>query len=132
LISRAAGISIPKTDGLVALPDIITLKQNSDYRRAYGRGRALTNPALVTYVLKNRAGVCRIGITTGKKLGCAVERNRCRRIIREAYRAVAPLCSGGWDIVFVARHKTKFLKSTQIEPVIREQLKAAGVIQNSL
>jgi len=113
---------------LIALAKITTLKQNSDFRRVYGRGRALTNPALVTYVLKNRAGICRVGITTGKKLGCAVERNRCRRIIREAYRKNAPLCSGGWDIVFVARHRTKTLSSSKIEAIMHEHFKAAGVM----
>jgi len=115
---------------LIALPEIITLKQNSDFRRAYGRGRSQTNPALVTYVLKNRTGICRIGITTGKKLGCAVERNRCRRIIKAAYRGVAPLCAGGWDIVFVARHKAKLMKSTQIEQIMLEHLRSAGIIKS--
>lgn len=110
---------------------IMVLKQNSDFRRVYGRGRAQTNPALVTYVLKNRAGFCRIGITTGKKLGCAVERNRCRRIIREAFRNLAPFCAGGWDIVFVARQKTTQMKSTQIERVMREHLSAAGIFKES-
>ncbi|HZK38558.1 MAG TPA: ribonuclease P protein component [Clostridia bacterium] len=113
------------------MPKITTLKQNRDFRRLYGRGKSHTHPALVTYVLKNRAGVCRIGITTGKKLGCAVERNRCRRIIKEAFRQNAPLCSGGWDIVFVARHKTKRLKSTRIESIMREHLKASGIIKDA-
>jgi len=116
---------------LIVLAKIITIKQNSDFRRVYGRGRTQTNPALVTYVLKNRAGICRIGITTGKKLGCAVERNHCRRIIKEAYRKNAPLCSGGWDIVFVARHKTKLLKSTQIQNIMCEHFRASGIINDS-
>ncbi len=118
-------------DGLIALAKITTLKQNSDFRRVYGRGKPHTHPALVTYVFKNRAGVCRIGITTGKKLGCAVERNRCRRIIKEAYRKNALLCSGGWDIVFVARHKAKRLKSTRIESIMLDHLKVAGVIKGT-
>lgn len=111
------------------MPKIITLKLNSDFRRAYGRGKTQTNPALVTYALKNRAGICRIGITTGKKLGNAVERNRCRRIIKEAYRSLSPDCAGGWDIVFVARHKAKQMKSTQIEQIMRGHLKTAGILK---
>ncbi len=113
------------------MPAFTTLKQNNDFRRAYGRGRVKTDPALVTYVLKNRSGICRIGITTGKKLGCAVERNRCRRIIMAAYREIAPLCNNGWDIVFVARHKAKHLKSTQIEHIMREQFIALGILSSN-
>ncbi len=107
---------------------ITTLNRNTDFRRAYGRGKVFTNPALVSYVTKNRAGICRIGITTSKKIGNAVERNRSRRVIRAAYRTAAPLVQGSWDIVFVARSKTKYLKSTQLEPILIRQLKQAGVI----
>lgn len=110
------------------MSDIITLKQNSDFRRAYGRGKSVTNPALVTYCVKNRAGICRIGITTSKKLGTAVVRNRCRRVIKEAYRQLAPQCSGGYDIVFVARYKTIRKKSTEIAEVMQKHLSELGVL----
>ena len=63
-----------------------TLKSNTDFRRAYWRGKSYTNPALVTYVIKNRAGICRIGITTSKKIGNAVVRNKEKRILREIMR----------------------------------------------
>ncbi len=106
------------------------LKQNSDFRRAYGRGKSYSDPALVTYVLKNnRAGICRMGITTSKKIGNAVERNRCRRVIRAAFRELSPQLSGGFDFVFVARTKTKFIKSTQVKKVMLQQLKRAGAIK---
>ena len=72
------------------MSDFVTLKSNSDFRRLYNRGKAITDPALVVYYSKNRAGICRIGITTSKKIGNAVERNRSRRVIREAFRQVCP------------------------------------------
>ncbi len=108
---------------------LTTLTNNSDYRRAYGRGKSYTSPALVSYILKNRAGICRVGITTSKKIGNAVERNRSRRVIRAAFRNISPLVQGNWDIVFVARNKTKYLKSTEIERMMLSQLKQAGVIK---
>ena len=107
---------------------VTTICQNTDFRRVYGRGKSCKSPALVVYSLKNRAGICRIGITTSKKLGGAVERNRCRRIIKEAYRRLSPECIGGWDIVFVARFKTLRLKSTDVEQAMRSQLRQLGVI----
>ncbi len=106
-----------------------TLKLNSDFRRTYGRGKSAAGPALVTYALKTKNGCVRVGITTGKKLGNAVERNRCRRIIRAAYRELKDKCSGSWDIVFVARHRTVALKSTDIEKSMQAQLEALGVIK---
>lgn len=107
----------------------ITLNRNCDFRRVYGRGKAYTNPALVVYVMKNRAGICRIGITTSKKIGNAVERNRSKRVIRAAFSNVKNSIEGGWDIVFVARSRTKNTKSTEIEKVMLQNLKSAGVIK---
>lgn len=84
---------------------------------------------LVTYVMKNRTGVCRIGITTSKKVGNAVKRNRARRIIRAAYRSLEPKISGGWDFVFVARVKTTFQKMPDIRRAMEKELKKAGAIK---
>ena len=112
--------------------DFVTLKMNGDFRRLYNRGKAVTNPALVMYFMKNRAGICRIGITTGKKIGNAVERNRSRRIIREAFRSVVKDVNESYDFVFVARSKTKYLKSTYIEKVMRDMMLTSGIIAENV
>ncbi len=102
---------------LIFLQNYVSLNLNKDFQRLYYRGKSVAKPALVVYAMKNRAGICRIGITTGKKIGNAVERNRSRRIIRAAFQSVlkSGRINGNWDIVFVARTRTKFQKSTQIE-----------------
>lgn len=94
------------------------------------RGRSYTDPALVIYVVKNRAGLCRIGITASKKIGNAVQRNRARRVIREAFRMIKEPVSDRYDIVFVARTKTVYKKSTEIYPIMLEMLKKSGVIKS--
>jgi ribonuclease P protein component len=49
----------------------------------------------------------RVGFTATKKIGNAVVRNRCRRRLREAARALVPrLGAPGTDYVFVAREAT--------------------------
>ena len=108
---------------------IVSLKENRDFRRLYSRGRSFVGPALVTYVMRNRTGGIRVGITTSKKIGNAVTRSRARRVIREAFRAAYPHVRPGYDFVFVARGKTAFLKSTQVHRVMMAQLKEAGVLQ---
>lgn len=101
------------------------MKSNRDFRRVYARGKSYHDPALVTLVLKNRVGICRVGITTGKKVGSAVRRNRARRVIRAAFNECAPFVAPGFDIVFVARARTGQLKSTELGRVMRRQLKTA-------
>ena len=110
----------------------ITLKENTDFNRVYYRGKSSAKPQLVVYSLKNRLGVCRIGITTSKKIGNAVERNRSRRIIRAAFQSVIKefdFEGQGYDFVFVARTKTKYLKSTQVEKAMTECFRNLGVIK---
>lgn len=69
-----------------------------------------------------------MGITTSKKIGNAVERNRARRVIRAAYRSIETQISGNYDFIFVARSKTKFTKSGDLAAVMLSHLKKAGVI----
>ncbi len=107
----------------------LTLRENKQFRTLYYRGKSKVHPALVTYARRNGLGEPRVGITTGKKLGKAVERSRCRRVIRAAF---APLCPsvGGYDLVFVARTRLLTMKSTQLQPILERQLRELGVLKN--
>jgi len=62
------------------------IKLNKEFKRAYFQGKFKAHPLLTTYQVKNRFGGPRLGITTSKKIGGAVDRNRARRIIKAAYR----------------------------------------------
>lgn len=107
----------------------VPIKENRDFQRIYHRGKSFVSPVLVTYVLKNRSGNVRIGITTSKKTGNAVKRNRSRRIIREAFRMLAPQVKPGFDFVFVSRGKTPFVKSTDVVRAMAQELRNAGVLK---
>ncbi len=129
LLRRGNPVNHIRKDSVTNLSGFETLKSNSDFRRAYARGKTYTNPALVTYVNKNRAGICRIGITTSKKIGNAVQRNRARRVIRAAFLCVRQDIQPGYDIVFVARSKTVYKKSTEILEIMQKQLDSAGLLR---
>lgn len=107
---------------------LVSLCKNNDFRRAYSKGKSYVTPVVVIYVRKNRMRLGRVGITTSKKIGNAVERNRARRVIREAYRQLAPQVRSGFDLVFVARGKTPFVKSTEVKKHMEKQLRTAGLL----
>ena len=90
---------------------IETLKKNRDFSRVYTKGKSYVTPVLVVYVQRRRQKEVRVGITTSKKIGNAVERNRARRVIRESVREVVTQIKPGYDIVLVARKKTVEVKS---------------------
>ena len=114
------------------MSDILTLKENREFRRAYNKGRSFVSPVLVTYVIKNNYSNLRIGITTGKKIGKAYMRNRSRRIIRAALYEIYPDIKKGYDLVFVARGKTPCVKSGDILQSMKKHLREAGLLEKSL
>ena len=104
------------------------INKNTEFVRGYRKGTSSVSPLVVSYVLKNRYGHTRIGITASKKVGCAVKRNRARRDIREAVRSLNLDMSQSWDIILVARSRTAKAKSYEVAPQIEKQLRDAGVI----
>ena len=106
-----------------------SLNKNGDFRRLYSRGKSAVHPVLVVYVMKNRTGFCRLGITTGKKVGNAVCRNRSKRIIREAYLKISPKLNGNYDVVFVARALTPTKKSDEVYSVMEKLFNKLGILK---
>lgn len=107
----------------------VTLKENRDFLRLYRKGKSFVGSTLVTYVLKNRSNEKRYGITTSKKIGKAVQRNRARRVIRASLYSLYSDIIPGYDIVFVARGKTPYVKSSVVEREMKEHLKKAKVLE---
>ena len=101
----------------------VSLKSNRDFRRLYSRGKQAVAPTMVLYTRKNRLQENRLGITTGKKLGNAVTRNRIRRRLREIYRLHEEEFLLGRDLVVVARERSAFVSYLTLE---RDFLKLAG------
>lgn len=81
----------------------VPLKLNHVFRRLYAKGDSAVGRFVVVYAKRNATDQNRLGITTGAKLGRAVDRNRARRRIRETYRLNESRLKRGWDLVIVAR-----------------------------
>ena len=97
----------------------VKIKENKDFVNLYKRGKFVAGKAVTVYYRKNGKGKTRLGITTGKKIGNAVTRSRCRRIIRAAYRENENLFPKGYDYVIVARPGCGECKSTQISSFMK-------------
>jgi len=104
------------------------LRQNTQFRTLYYRGATRADKLLIVFARKNRLPYTRTGITTGKKVGNAVKRSRCRRVIRAAYAQIAPQVKAGYDLVFVARTATAFVKSGEVRDAMSRLLRELGVM----
>lgn len=81
----------------------VALNRNGMFQRLYSKGASCSDRNIVVYFLPNRQKINRLGITVSKKTGCAVLRNRVKRLIKESYRLNEKSIKAGNDIVIVAR-----------------------------
>jgi ribonuclease P protein component len=63
-----------------------------------------------------------------KKYGSAVERNRFKRVVRAAFRALAAELTPGWDVLVLPR-AAHGVKMTEVLVALRQLLSALGVLQ---
>jgi len=79
------------------------LRGNGEFNKVYSKGRSFANKELVIYVLEDEKLKGKAGFAAGKKLGCAVIRNRVKRILREAYRLNQHNINQNCAIILVGR-----------------------------
>ena len=79
------------------------LSRPQDFAAIQGNGTSRSNPLLIARFLQTDLETTRFGLSTGRRLGGAVVRNRVRRRLREALRVMAPSFQPGWDVLIIAR-----------------------------
>ncbi len=82
------------------------LTRSAEFDRVFRQGRSHAGRELVLYVFPRDAEEdgSRLGLSVSRKVGGAVERNRVKRVLREAFAVEGLRLPAGTDAVVVARH----------------------------
>ena len=96
------------------------LSRSGDFQRVYREGSSRANRYLVLYRFPRADEDTgedgpRLGVSVGRKVGGAVQRNRVKRVLREAFWAAGPDLPPGDDYVVVARPEAAALVETEGE-----------------
>ncbi|HUX85885.1 MAG TPA: ribonuclease P protein component [Chloroflexota bacterium] len=103
------------------------LRNSKDFDRVRAQGRSWSVGMLLIQAAPNLTGEIRIGMVASKRLGNAVRRNRVRRLIREAIRALCSQIRPGWDIVVVARSGMVGATYQAVLATLEDGLRRAGI-----
>jgi ribonuclease P protein component len=105
------------------------LSRSAEFERVYRQGRSVGNRFLVLYAFP-RAGTAdgpRLGLSVSRKVGGAVDRNRVKRLLREAFVGEAERMPADHDVVVVARPEARDLAEREgLDGVQRELAELVG------
>jgi ribonuclease P protein component len=80
------------------------LRRRADFEAIGRRGTARSTPLLVLRWLRTERDETRVGLSTPRTLGGAVQRNRVRRRLRALLRErLGTRIGPGWDLLLIAR-----------------------------
>jgi ribonuclease P protein component len=107
------------------------LTSTTDFERVRRFGKSYAHPFVVLVVLPNEMDQSRFGISAGRSIGNAVQRNRAKRILRETVRPLIPAIVTGWDLVILARKPMANARFDEIGAALTNLLTQARLLEKN-
>jgi ribonuclease P protein component len=107
------------------------LRSSTDFKRVRRLGKSYAHPLIVLIKHPNEAGLSRFGVSAGRSVGNAVQRNRSKRRIREILRTRIPEIQAGWDFIFLARQPLREASYTELQAAIDQLIHRAKIAKDN-
>ncbi len=107
-------------------PRASRLLRHADFQRVYQQGRRHFAAHMTVFYLGRTQGGARVGLTVGRVLGGAVERNRIRRRLREAVRASLGQLDAAVDVVINPRRSALTADFAELRGEVAQAFKKAS------
>lgn len=103
------------------------LTRSTDFKRVRSEGKSYAHPLVVLVASRSEADVTRVGVSASRSMGGAVQRNRAKRLLREAMRPLLPSAPAGWDVILIARAPLLQAQFQDVKAAVQVLLRRAGL-----
>lgn len=103
------------------------LTRSIDFKRVRNAGKSYAHPLLVLVACPTTENTLKVGITAGRSVGGAIERNRAKRLLREAMRLLLPIMRPGWDLILIARQPLPTATYEQVQATLSQLIRRANL-----
>lgn len=109
------------------------LSRSTDFQRVRRLGKSYAHPLLVfvAYPNPDAQAETRCGVTAGRSVGGAVQRNRAKRLLRSVIQPYLPGLPPGWDLALIARRPLLEASYPQIQAALHTLLRRARLLQEA-
>jgi ribonuclease P protein component len=104
------------------------LRSAADFQQIQGQSRSRSHPTLLMRYRPNGLDRTRYGISTGRRVGTAVVRNRIRRRLRTILRQLQAEVRPGWDILIVTRPAAAEATQADLGTALTRLMASAGLL----
>jgi ribonuclease P protein component len=118
------------------------LTRSTDFKRVQNSGKSYAHPLVVLIAIPSatlKAGPAtenrlrealpsRVGVAAGRSVGGAVQRNRAKRLLREAMRMLLPTVRPGWDLILIARQPLPGATYQQVQAALSQLMRRADLL----
>ena len=105
------------------------IRSAADFAALQASSRSRAHPLLVLRYRRNDEEPTRYGISTGRRMGGAVVRNRVRRRLRSLLRQLDARVAGGWDVLIVCRPPAATATQAELGTALERLMIGAGLLE---
>ena len=106
------------------------LKSSEQIQAIRRAGKAYSNALMVLMVIPNSLAFSRYAVISSRKVGGAVKRNRCKRVLRSRIQKLFPQIDAGFDLLLIARLPLLAGNPLEIDSSVSDLIKRAGLLRN--
>ena len=104
------------------------LTRSDDFKGVRRNGKSYAHPLIVLIAQASEQQKLKVGVTASQTVGNAVNRNRAKRLLREAMRPFLPSLSPGWELILIARPGMQGASLEDTHRALHGLLKRAGLV----